>query len=656
MKHVKTQQLSRYLVKRILTLTAAGLLLITVLSSILIYSTTKKSELEILNKQTVSLKNEIDGWLMELVTAEDQNAIFMRTYANDLTKDQMLSYYSQLLNASDGVYSEVYWAGPDNTGIFGGGWVPGSDWVATTRPWYTAAAENPGKVNIIEPYYDPSTGLIAFSFTETVNEHDADAGVTCIDSYLTTVSDMITKANEEFTNKSGYSFLINAKGDVFVHPDAAWAPNDDGTFKNIKDGNLSVLSPILSGSELVEKGGNIYSATPLSSTGWYIVTVTPSFEIIKDILPVVLAILICCPIIFIVIAITLSSEINKRISVPMEQLTEAAKTLAVGNVKKHADVTYGLSQETDLLFGAFEDLAQSIREQTAIMKVIASKDLSPVIKVRSKEDELNASIDIMAESMSDALREITTSVGNIASESEQLSEQSQTLAQSFSEQSSELIELAEVIGKIKEHADNNSSLSAQTATFSEQILSSAKKGNEQMTAMTSAMNDIMLAATDIIKVIKTINDISLQTNILALNASVEAARAGDAGKGFSVVANEVRSLATKSAAAAKETSLLIENSIQKSNLGAKIAEATATSLSEIVQGINESTELVEKIAASSTEQSTSIATALQMAKAFSAVIDENSASTQESAANCRELSEQTNTLNNIVWQFKCKKK
>ncbi|MDR0987363.1 MAG: methyl-accepting chemotaxis protein [Ruminococcus sp.] len=649
------QHLSRYLVKRILAFTAAGLLLITVVSSILVYNTARESEEEILKKQTVSLKNEIDGWLTEVSTAENQNAIFMRTYADELTKEQMLSYYAELLKASDGVFSEVYWAGPDNSGIFGGGWVPTADWVATTRPWYTAAAENPGKVNIIEPYYDPSTGLIAFSFTETVNEQNADAGVTCIDSYLTTVSDIIATANKEFTAVlSGYSFLMNTKGDIFIHPDAAFAPNNDGTFKNIKDTELSVLSPILSGSELVEAGGNIYSSVPLQTTGWYIVTATPSSEIVKDILPIVLTIIVCCPLIFVAIAVSLSMSIKKRVTVPMAQLTEAAKTLAEGDNEKHTDVTYGLSLETDLLFSAFEKLKQSVREQTAVMKIIAGKDLTPVINVRGEHDELNASIQVMSKSMSDALHEINTAVDNIASESVQLSDQSQTLAQSFSEQSAELGELTTVVGKIKENADENNALTAKTAALSEQILSSAKKGSEQMSSMTAAMNDITLAASDISKVIKTIDDISFQTNILALNASVEAARAGEAGKGFAVVANEVRNLASKSATAAKETSALIENSIQKSDLGAKIAEATAASLTEIVEGINESAKLIEKIAASSTEQSNGIESALQVTNAVSAVIDQNSASTEESAANCRELSDLTNNLNEIVRQFKCK--
>jgi methyl-accepting chemotaxis protein len=350
----------------------------------------------------------------------------------------------------------------------------------------------------------------------------------------------------------------------------------------------------------------------------------------------------------------LTLAIKKRVTIPMGQLTENATALAEGDNEKSTSVTYGLSLETDLLFKAFEKLTKSVKEQTAVMKTIASKDLTPSINVRGKNDELNASIQLMSESMSSALHEINASVENIAAESEQLSDQSQKLAQSFYEQSSELGELTMIVGRIKETADNNSTLTAQTAALSDQILSSAKKGSEQMAAMTSAMNDITLAASDISKVIKTIDDISFQTNILALNASVEAARAGEAGKGFAVVANEVRNLASKSATAAKETSVLIENSIQKSDLGAKIAEATAASLAEIVQGINESAELVGKIAASSTEQSSGIATALQTANSVSSVIDQNSASTEESAANCRELSELTNSLNQVVQQFKCK--
>ena len=175
-----------------------------------------------------------------------------------------------------------------------------------------------------------------------------------------------------------------------------------------------------------------------------------------------------------------------------------------------------------------------------------------------------------------------------------------------------------------------------------------------MDEMTTAVREINQASQSISKVIKVIDDIAFQTNILALNAAVEAARAGQHGKGFAVVAEEVRNLAAKSAEAAKDTGGLIANSMEKAELGARIANDTAASLTEIVTGISESNQLISDIASASEQQADGISVINSSIDQVAQVVQQNSATAQESAAASQQMSGQSDMLQQLISQFKLK--
>ena len=238
--------------------------------------------------------------------------------------------------------------------------------------------------------------------------------------------------------------------------------------------------------------------------------------------------------------------------------------------------------------------------------------------------------------------------------SRQIADGSQSMAHGATEQAASIQELSDSISQVADKTKANASMATKAAVLADTIKGNAEKGSMQMDEMMTAVNEINDASGQISKVIKVIDDIAFQTNILALNAAVEAARAGQHGKGFAVVAEEVRNLAAKSADAAKDTGSLIENSIDKANLGVRIAGETAASLTEIVSGINESSQLISDIATSSEEQSLGISQINTGIDHVADVIRQNNATAEESAAASMEMSSQANSLRSLIDEFEQK--
>jgi methyl-accepting chemotaxis protein len=182
---------------------------------------------------------------------------------------------------------------------------------------------------------------------------------------------------------------------------------------------------------------------------------------------------------------------------------------------------------------------------------------------------------------------------------------------------------------------------AQAKELSGQTRAAADTGALDMEQMKSAMDSIKVSSGEIAKIVKIIDEIAFQTNILALNAAVEAARAGEAGAGFAVVAEEVRSLAQRSAQSARETAAKIEDSVSKSEHGVEISDKVAASLQQIVDCARRMDTLVAEIAQASNEQSTGISQVNTAVSQMDKVTQANAANAEQTAASAEELSAQT---------------
>jgi methyl-accepting chemotaxis protein len=370
-----------------------------------------------------------------------------------------------------------------------------------------------------------------------------------------------------------------------------------------------------------------------------------------------IAVIIVAVIAAIIIAVTTANGISK----PVNFITDILR--AVGTTGRTTFTDTELSEQHRLAEGKDETaecarylsgVTGALNGIAGLFERIADGDLTIEHTAMSEDDVISKAIIKMVDNLNRMFEEIHEASEQVSLGANQISDASQSLAEGSTEQAATVEELSASIQDVSEKTKLNADRAVNAANLSETIKVNAQKGSQQMTEMTQAVTEINQASQDISKVIKVIDDIAFQTNILALNAAVEAARAGEAGKGFAVVADEVRNLASKSAAAAKETGTLIENSMKKAELGSAIAAETANSLSEIVDGINKSTDVISEIAHSSEEQSMAISQINEGIGQVSEVVQKNSAVAEESAASAEELNAQSSVLVGHISRFKLK--
>lgn len=364
-------------------------------------------------------------------------------------------------------------------------------------------------------------------------------------------------------------------------------------------------------------------------------------------------------ILLILIGAGLALRLAGSLAKPVKDCSDRLALLAEGDFTSPVPQTKA-KDETGVLLQSMETtvkvLKEAIGEITWHFSEVAKGNLTTDV-AREYPGDLapmgHALKEILA-SLNQALHQIDVSASQVAVGANQVSEGAQALSQGTTEQAGAIEELSASISEVAQQVTENADNAATASRLSTDAGSLVQAGNLKMRNLMEAMKEIDNSASEIHKIIKTIDEIAFQTNILSLNAAVEAARAGSAGKGFAVVADEVRNLAGKSAEAVMVTTNLIERAIKAVGIGSQLANETAQELNGIVEAATESTQLVEKISLASKEQAVSMAQIAQGVDQISAVVQTNSATSEESAAASEELSSQAQLLRELVSAFRLK--
>ncbi len=345
--------------------------------------------------------------------------------------------------------------------------------------------------------------------------------------------------------------------------------------------------------------------------------------------------------------------ISQSIFKPIQAATIRLERLAEkGDLRACNLLSTKRNDEVGKLSNSICTVIEDYQNFATICKQLASGDWRTNTRVKSENDELGKSINKLIHDVNSTLNSVSDISSEVHTVSVQIGNASHNLSHSATESAKHTGDIAVSIKDTSSQTKTSAQNASRASILAEQSSEIAQGGNKNIIKMTNAMQEIQESSKEIKYIIKTIDDIAFQTNLLALNAAVEAARAGVHGKGFAIVAEEVRSLASRSAKAVLETEDLLTKSSQKIENGVMIAELSSDSFSRITESITIVSNLINKIASSTSNQADSLSSINKSISNIDALAHTNTAQAEETASVADMMSNQSAHLEALVNQFK----
>ena len=535
------------------------------------------------------------------------------------------------------------------------GFVSDENWDITGRGWYSCITEK--KTVLTEPYIDSSTEKMILSAAAPVYD-DVTGEVLGAVGFDIALDHMTNLLRGYKIGRNGYLLLLSENGTLLYHPQNEYVE------KNIREINISqnVADAVSSKSSkfLKYKADGITkygSLEPAGDSGYLVLSSLPISEYYAMLIAMIIALIILFAAGILLIALSIRRS-AANVTKPILELNQTAQQLAAGNLDVQLAITSNdeigeLGESIGKTVSRLKEYIVYIDETAEVLARIADGNLSITLKndYVGEFQKIKTALLNISSSMNQVMEGINTSSERVSVGASELANASQVLAESAELQAASIEELAATTNSVADHVEESRRDAEASAKETARVTVMIEQNQEKMTMMMDAMNEIRQTSQQVVGIIQTIEEIADQTNLLSLNASIEAARAGDAGKGFAVVADEIGKLALESAKAASSTRNLIEISMEEISKGNAIATDAMNALKDSVSAVDHVNEMIKNTAQNSAIQAESMEQLRTGIDEIARGIQDNSAASQETSATSEELATQANLLNQMVQKF-----
>lgn len=645
-----------------ISLCVSVMVMVVILTSITVISSVVRTDM--VEKEQQCLKAEADYYAETLNVWMVKATMVVQSMATSISTlpaytDETVPYVlkaafegrAELLDMYFGTNEGGFWKASSASSIPEG-------YDARERGWYKAAVSNKNIV-ITDPYYDVFTSQMCDTIACPVVKNGEIIGVIGIDISVDTVSKIVGDINYD---DGVYSFVVDASGNFIQHPNEEYMPAE-----NKATSATSVMDELQSNlknpdtKDIVEledyNGTEVYIATSqIGETGWAIGIAIPTENALDTVAEINKIILIIGVVAIAIVTVVSFVWIGFMVG-PVKKMKDVSVKLVEGDLEVKVEQS-NTKDEIGVLQNSMYELthgiSKMIREANSILGEMAAYNLGvdDMEKYPGEFNDLSESVNSIKDILNNLILMVQESASEVHTSARQLSMAADSLAASTTSEAMSIENLQRNVGSITEKINNSSDNCKHVDIKLNELNKEIYNGNEEMKELYSAVSEVETMSNDIHKIVTAIDSIAFQTNILALNASVEAARAGDSGKGFAVVAEEVRDLAGKCAEESNKTAELIERCLAAINKAKGHADSASSCLDSVVNNSTEIAKAFSDISDATAEQAESSNSISDEIKRISDVVSSNTATAEQTSASAEELTGQAEKLNRMVRDFK----